>query len=135
MIILGVFYHLLFTGFHGWIFVEISLKIKIKLTSYLIRYINQSFMENLLRYFWFDLFKEMPIVFNHSLQSTTESTCLIGIFCHYPRLQFIFVVIGSFIGISLNTHFLMWGVKRQDVWNDMIACSFAIDNYTIENWT
>ena len=66
--------------------------------------------ENILKKYKLNLFKEIAVDFNHSLQMTSESSVSfsdglfiqIGKCCYYPYIQFILSVAQSFLGLSLN---------------------------------
>ena len=89
------------------------------------------------KYCRLDLFKEVAIGFNYSLQTTSKypASLFDGIFilmvkCYrYPYLQFIFGVTLSFVGLPLGRALHWWDcnlgeLKRSDVRDNVVVETF-----------
>ena len=101
-------------------------KMKINTVILLYKIYLQKLHENILKYYWLNLFIEITNGFNHGLQMTLEFLISlsdglliwIGKCCCHPWLQFIFGVAQIFVGLLFNcaTHIIMkriviWGVR------------------------
>ena len=93
--------------------------------------------ENILKYNWLDVFKEIAIDFYYGSQTTSESPASIlvqiGKCCLYPCLQFIFNLARGFVGILLILalriiieEIAILGVRQPDVRADSLVSPVCV---------